>query len=369
MAENLKTTALHAIHKKLKAKMAGFGGWDMPISYQGVLAEHKQVREACGIFDVSHMGEIFVSGPEALAFLQYHTVNDLSRLDIGGGQYSALPTEDAGFVDDLIIYRLGPELYLLCVNASNAEKDYLWLKEHLGSYQAKVDNQSHLWSQIAIQGPKSLESLRVLLSSEDQERVAKLPYTGIVATKFFGQEGYTARTGYTGEWGYEIYLPNAVAAEAFAALLENSPAKPIGLGARDTLRLEACYLLYGNDMDETVSPIEAGIGWAVRFDKGEFLGKAKMQAQKNGQLPARKMVAFELEEQGIPRHGMEIYRGHRKIGVVTSGSFLPTLERAGGMALIESEGAKLGEHFEVDVRGQRKVAKIVKKPLYSTQVK
>jgi aminomethyltransferase len=369
MEEKLKTTPLYAIHKKLKAKTAGFGGWDMPISYEGVLAEHKTVREGCGIFDVSHMGEIFVSGPDALKFLQFHTVNDVSRLGIGNGQYSALPTPDAGFVDDLIIYRLAEETYLLCVNASNADKDYQWLVDHKGSYNVKLDNQSPEWAQIAIQGPKSLESLKALLNADDQKKVEALKYTDIVATDFFGTKGYTARTGYTGEWGYEIYLPNAVAEQAFTTLLEKTAAKPIGLGARDTLRLEACYLLYGNDMDETVSPIEAGIGWAVRFEKGDFLGKEKMEAQKAGKVPARKMVAFQLEEQGIPRHGMDIYKGDRKVGVVTSGSFLPTLEFSGGMALIEKDGGQVGDTFEVDVRGKRKVAKIVKRPLYSAQVK
>ncbi len=369
MEDNLKTTPLYALHKKLKAKTAGFGGWDMPISYEGVLAEHKQVRDVCGLFDVSHMGEVFVSGPDALKFLQYHTINDVSRLAIGNGQYNALPTPEAGFVDDLFIYRLGADLYLLCVNASNADKDFQWLLAHQNGYDVKLDNQSAQWSQIAVQGPKSQECLNAVLSPEDQTKIAALKFTDITSTQFFGQTGYTARTGYTGEWGYEIYLPNGVAEQVFADLLEKTPAKPIGLGARDTLRLESCYLLYGNDMDETVSPIEAGIAWAVRFDKGDFLGKSKMEAQKAGQIPARKMVAFKLEDQGIARHGMDIYQGDRKIGVVTSGSFLPTLDFAGGMALIEKDGGQLGDSFEIDVRGKRKVAKIVKRPLYSAQVK
>ncbi|MCX6128302.1 MAG: glycine cleavage system aminomethyltransferase GcvT, partial [Proteobacteria bacterium] len=268
-----------------------------------------------------------------------------------------------------IIYRLGEQLYLLCVNASNAEKDFQWLLDHKKTYDVKIENQSADWAQIAIQGPLSQSCLNALLSSEDQKKVAALKYTDITAVTCLGKAAYVARTGYTGEWGYEIYLANAVAEAAFSNLLEKTPAKPVGLGARDTLRLEACYLLYGNDMDETVSPIEAGIAWAVRFDKGEFLGKAKMEAQKAGHIPSRKMVAFQLEDQGIARHGMDIYKGDQKIGVVTSGSFLPSLDIAGGMALITREGAQLGDSVEVDVRGKRKLAKIVKRPLYSAQVK
>lgn len=280
-AQDVKKTPLHAMHKQLKAKMVNFGGWDMPVQYESVLAEHKWVREECGIFDVSHMGEIVVEGKDALKYLQGITVNDVSKLEIGHGQYSALPTEDAGFIDDLIIYRTGETKYFLCVNASNIEKDFAWLKKHQGQHAVTISNDSGIWSQLAIQGPKSEETLRVILSAADQKTVADLPYTHIAEATFQGQKGFVARTGYTGEKGYEIYIPNAIAPAVLSELLEKSKAKPIGLGARDTLRLEACYLLYGNDMDETVSPIEAGIGWAVRFEKGDFLGKAKMEAQKS----------------------------------------------------------------------------------------
>ncbi len=367
--EELKTTPLYSVHRKLKAKTASFGGWDMPISYEGVLAEHKHVRQVCGVFDVSHMGEIFVSGPDALIFLQYYTTNDVSRLAVGNGQYSVLSTPAAGFVDDLFIYRVAPEIYMLCVNASNVAKDFQWLVYHNEGYNVTLSDQSSQWAQIAIQGPKSQECLMTLLNQADRENVDLLKYTDIVATEFFGQKGYTARTGYTGEWGYEIYLPNAVAERAFTTLLEQTPAKPVGLGARDTLRLESCYLLYGNDMNETITPIEAGIGWAVHFDKGDFSGKAIMEAQKNDRIPSRKMVAFRLEGHGIARHGMDIFKDDRKIGVVTSGSFLPSLGFSGGMALIEKDGGQLGDSFEVDVRGTRKPARIMKRPLYAPKVK
>ena len=365
----IKKTPLHALHKQLKAKMVNFGGWDMPVQYESVLAEHKYVREHCGIFDVSHMGELIVEGKDALAYLQGITINDVARLELGNGQYSALPTEDAGFVDDLIIYRVGAQRYLLCVNASNIEKDFEWLKKNQGAHKVTLTNESTLWSQLAVQGPESEEALKAILGSEDQKRIAELPYTNITEASFQGKKGFVARTGYTGEKGYEIYIPNTIASSVFSELLEKSNAKPIGLGARDTLRLEACYLLYGNDMDETVSPIEAGIAWAVRFEKGDFLGKAKMEAQKAGTAPARKMVAFKLEDEGIARHGMDVYVGDRKVGVVTSGSVLPTVEGAGGMALIEKDAAALGDKISIDVRGKRKLAKVVKRPLYSAKVK
>lgn len=368
-AQDVKKTPLHALHKQLKAKMVPFGGWDMPVQYESVLAEHKWVREECGIFDVSHMGEILVEGSEALKFLQGITVNDISKLEIGNGQYSALPTEDAGFVDDLIIYRIESEKYLLCVNASNIEKDFNWIKKHQGSYKVSIQNESDKWSQLAIQGPKSEECLKSILSPDEAIKVESLPYTNIIAAMIHGKASFIARTGYTGEKGYEIYVPNDIATAVFSDLLEKTKAKPIGLGARDTLRLEACYLLYGNDMDETVSPIEAGIGWAVRFDKGDFLGKAKMEAQKAGTLEARKMVAFKLEDDGIARHGMDVYVGDRKVGTVTSGSVLPTLEGAGGMALIAKDAGGLGDAIEIDIRGKRKLARLVKRPLYSAKVK
>ncbi len=369
MTQEMKKTPLHALHKQLKAKMVPFGGWDMPVQYESVLAEHKYVREHVGIFDVSHMGEIIVEGPGALAYLQGLTVNDVARLEIGHGQYSALPTEDAGFIDDLIIYRVGSERYLLCVNASNIDKDYEWLKKHKGQHKVDVINESPLWSQLAIQGPESEEALMKILAPADQKKVQELAYTHIAEASFHGATGYVARTGYTGEKGYEVYIPNAQAPAVFSELLEKTNAKPIGLGARDTLRLEACYLLYGNDMDETVSPIEAGIGWAVRFEKGDFLGKKKMEDQKAGKLPARKIVAFKLEDEGIARHGMDVYAGDKKVGVVTSGSVLPTVEGAGGMALIDKDAAQLGDTLSIDVRGKRKLAKVVKRPLYSAKVK
>lgn len=369
MTANLKRTALYEEHKKAGAKLVEFGGWDMPISYDSVINEHKTVRSAVGLFDVSHMGEVFVEGKDAEKFLQHLCVNDVSRLKPGNGQYSAMLDPKGGFVDDLIIYRLKPEQFLLCVNASNTEKDAKWIQEHASSFDVKVRNESEQWSQIAVQGPQSLPALLAVIDAKEQDKVKQLQYTDICPITLFGQTALLARTGYTGEWGYEIYLPNAIAAKTWSGILATAPktgAKPIGLGARDTLRLEACYLLYGNDMDETVTPLEAGISWAVKLDKN-FIGRDVLVKQKE-QGSGRKMVAFLMDEPGIARHGMEIFTGAKKVGQVTSASFLPTLEKAGGMALV-SQDLKVGDTMEIDIRGKRKLAKIVKRPLYSAKVK
>lgn len=370
-AINLKRTSLYDCHKTLQAKLVEFGGWEMPISYETVIAEHQTVRNACGIFDVSHMGEIFVSGPDATRFLQWLTINDINRLKPGQGQYSAFLNHDGGMIDDLIVYCLKEGSYLLCVNASNIDKDFSWVKEQSAKFNVNVQNDSSSWSQIAVQGPNSAAAVEALLSANDKGQLATLEYMGIATFNLFGANAYIARTGYTGEHGYEIYLPNAVAVKTWDGLMATSAKtglKPIGLGARDTLRLEACYLLYGNDMNDTVSPLEAGIAWAVRMEKDDFIGKSILTQQKE-KGPARKIVCFIMEDKGIARHDMDVYVGEKRIGKVTSASFLPTLEQAGGMALIQSDAAKVGDKIEIDIRGKRKLAKIEKRPLYSARVK
>jgi aminomethyltransferase len=367
--EDLRTTPLFQCHKNHNARFVGFGGWNMPVSYEGVLQEHAHVRSQCGIFDVSHMGEITVKGPEALAFLQYLTINDVARLDPGKGQYSAMLNEKGGMIDDLILYQLGEQNYLLCVNASNSDKDYAWIQKVAGKFKVTVANESNQWAQLAIQGPKSVECIQKCFDSSGKKTLAAIDYMNIVNLKFDNKDILVARTGYTGEMGFEVYLPNGVAEKFWEKLFKENPdvLKPIGLGARDTLRLEACYLLYGNDMDDTVSPLEAGIGWAVRLEKENFVGKNVLVEQKTKGVP-RKMVAFLMEEKGIARHGMDVYKDGDKIGVVMSGSFLPTLDIPGGMALL-SKSVAIGDTFEVDVRGKRKVAKVAKRPLYTAKVK
>jgi len=357
-----KRTPLYAEHQRLGAKIVPFGGWDMPVSYTSVLDEHHHVRSQCGIFDVSHMGEVFIQGDGARDFLQKVTINDISRLKVGEGQYSAMLNERGGMIDDVILYRVGEASFLMCVNASNIEKDFEWLKNQ-NKLGVDLRNESPHWAQIAVQGPRSREALLGLMSGDDLTRGQSLPYMGIMEIRLGSTTAYLARTGYTGELGFEIYLPIEKVGEVWSKFLAQSFVKPIGLGARDTLRLEACYLLYGNDMDDETSPLEAGIGWAVRWEKGDFVGREILEKQKSGQL-TRKMFAFVMNEPGVPRAGMEIYLGERLIGRVTSGSVLPTVGGAGGMALLLAESAKLGDKITIDIRGKRKEAHLVKRPLY-----
>jgi aminomethyltransferase len=364
MAE--QKTALFEQHKLAGAKMVPFGGWKMPVSYAGVLKEHESVRTGCGVFDVSHMGEIFVSGKEAEKFLQLMTINDITRLSQGKGQYTAILNEKGGMIDDLIVYCIGEDRYLICANASNCQKDYEWIKQHASDFEVTVENQSDAFNQLAIQGPASTKALISVLP-EHKDVISGLDYMGISTIQLSGQTAYLARTGYTGESGFEVYLPESGAIELWKKLLASDMVQPIGLGARDTLRLEACYLLYGNDMNETVSPLEAGIGWATKLDF-DFIGRDALLVQKE-QGVKRKLVAFKMLDGGIPRHDMAVFSGDENIGTVTSGSVLPTVGGAGGLALLNSDFANIGNKVEIDVRGKRKLAEVVKKPLYIARVK
>jgi aminomethyltransferase len=366
-----RKTSLFDEHVKLGGKIIPFGGWMMPVQYEGVLAEHRTVREACGIFDVSHMGEIRVKGPDAAKYVQYMTINDVNRLGDGNGQYTATLNEQGGFVDDLIAYRLKADEFFLVVNASNTDKDYAWFAKNASRFNVKVTNESDQWSQVAVQGPNAPAAVAELLSASEKEQLLALKYTGIMSAKICGTEVLVARTGYTGEKGYEIYMPHSVARQVWNAFLATAPRtgmKPIGLGARDTLRLEAGYLLYGNDMNDTVTPLEAGIQWAVRMDAGDFSGKSVLEKQKTEGLK-RHLMCFKMEDSAIPRHDMEVYVNNELVGKVMSGSALPTVGGSGGMALLDPRRVKEGDLVEVDVRGKRKAARIVKRPLYSAKVK
>ena len=361
----MKKTALYEQHKNLNAKLVPFGGWDMPIQYEGVLAEHKHVRSGAGLFDVSHMGEIRVKGSDAKNFLNWLTVNNLDKLSIGQGQYTALPNEKGGFVDDLIIYQVAENEYLLCVNASNTEKDFNWIQSKSTDFNVSISNESEEWSQLALQGPSSMKALEELFGWDE---LKSLDYMNITEVKFNNGNILLARTGYTGEVGVELYVPNKLVVDLFNKLLTHESVKPIGLGARDTLRLEACYLLYGNDMNDDVSPVEAGISWAVDWNK-EFIGKEILEKHRQKDFDRRKMIAFELQDKGIARSHMEVIVDDQVVGEVTSGSFLPTLEKSGGMALIQKNAAKVGDIIQINVRGKKKLAKVVKRPLYSARVK
>lgn len=358
----MKQTQLFSLHKKLNAKMIPFGPWQMPVSYTSIIEEHKHVRKACGLFDVSHMGEIWVEGKDAKDLLLNTLINDIEKLEPGKGQYTALTNAEGGIIDDLIAYQLSESTYLLCVNASNIGKDFDWLRKHSEELNCQVLNRSDEFSQIAVQGPESLRVIERVFPHLSE--IALIPYMGIVPTC----DGiYIARTGYTGEHGYEIYLPNQEVVTVWESLMAQQESRPIGLGARDTLRLEACYLLYGQDMDESVNPLEAGISWAMKLNH-PFAGSDVLSQVKQAG-PSRKIVAFTMEDKGIPRQGMDVFFKGEHVGRVTSGSFLPSLEVAGGLALINSELSEIGTELTIDIRGKSKLAQVRKRPLYSVRTK
>ena len=342
-------------HLQLGAKMVPFAGWSVPISYGSAVAEHRQVRAECGIFDVSHMGEIFVSGKQAIDLLQYLTINDVKRLTDGQGQYNAMLNEHGGFIDDLIIYRLSADNFLLCVNAGNRANCLTHLNNHR-SPNVQIVDRSDDFCQFAVQGPTS----KTCVNNWAQQFVdlETLDYLQITSAIIDETRVYVARSGYTGEKGYELYVPNNLAQKVWQQLLATG-AKPIGFVARDTLRLEACYLLYGNDIDDQLTPYQAGIGWAVKMNKGDFVGK-KALLKTSADTP--KIVAFKMEERGFPRHGMTIYSSATNpCGQVTSGAMLPTVGYFGGLALLQQPTLT---EFYVDIRGQHRKAIVVDRPLY-----
>lgn len=365
-------TTLYKQHEALKAKIAPFNGWDMPVRYESVISEHKHVREHVGLFDVSHMGEIFIKGSNAAKLVSKLVVGHTNKLEPGQGLYTLMCNQSGGVVDDLILYRIDEQSFLLCVNAGNIAKDFEWIQRINNEHRinADVENQSPKWAQIAVQGPKSLLCCLEVLDEHDQQKLKELSYTHIFRTSHPDFECYIARTGYTGEWGYEIYV-DAKAAEKLWSELLNSTLKPkaIGLGARDTLRLEACYPLYGNEMNDQVSPFAAGVGWTVKLDKeDDFIGKSSLIDIKN-KGSEKVLHAFKLLDPGVPRQNMLIYRNNELIGKVTSGSTLPSVGGTGGLAHLNRGSAKTGDKVSIDIRGKRKEAIIVKKPIYSAKTK
>lgn len=364
--EILKKTPLHEAHINLKARMVPFAGWDMPVQYSGLVDEHKNVRANVGLFDVSHMGEINVTGRGALDFLQKLTINDISKTVIGQAQYNALCYPTGTLIDDIIVYRRGFDNFFVCVNASNIEKDYVWLMDNCPKQGVHLENLSQDYAQIAVQGPKSRE----LVSKIIDIKIDNLPYYYFSEGKTLGIPSIIARTGYTGELGYELYIPASGALKVWNGLLEAGQAlgvKPCGLGARDTLRLEVGYLLYGNDMDDNVTAQECGLNWITKFDKGDFIGKETLLKQKeNG--TNKKLVGLEMCDKAIARHGYKIFesaQAEEAVGVVTSGSPSPTLSKNIGLAYVPSPLSKIGTNIFVDIRGEKKPAQVVKKPFYT----
>ena len=351
----LKRTPLYEQHLKAGAKLVPFAGWDMPVQYQGVRAEHLAVRSACGVFDVSHMGEVETSGPDAEGLLQRLLSNDVSKLELGGAQYSVLCREDGGILDDLFTYRLADDRYLTVTNAANHERDFAWFQEHAGDLDVQVADAIADYAMLAVQGPKAR-------SIVTERAVGELPPRMRTATlSVAGAEMLVCGTGYTGEDGVELLLPPERAAEVWEALLA-AGAKPAGVGARDTLRMEVCFHLYGNDMDEHRNPIEAGLGWCCKEGTGFIGSEAVAAARERG--TEQTLVPFVLTGPGIPRQGNAVVSGGAEVGVVTSGTLSPSLEIGIGMAYVAAELAEPGTEVEIDVRGKLRAGRIESKPLY-----
>ncbi|MFN7961149.1 MAG: glycine cleavage system aminomethyltransferase GcvT [Thermoanaerobaculia bacterium] len=357
----MKRTPLYECHVEAGARLVEFAGWEMPVQYSGVIEEHRAVRTAAGLFDVSHMGEVKVHGPGAEAFLQGLTPNDVSKLAVGRAHYSGILTEQGTYLDDLLIYRLGAEDFLVVVNASNADTDFGWIAAHAGE-GVSVEDHSSRYALLALQGPKALGILAPHASID----LAPIRYYGFAHGELWGTPVLFSRTGYTGEDGFELYLAPADAPEIWRRLLEvGGPVGlvPTGLGARDTLRLEAAMALYGHEIDSLTSPWEAGLDWVVKLDKGDFLGRAALVAQKERGI-TRHLVGFEVVGRGIARQGHAVMLDGRPVGSVTSGTFSPTFEKALGMAYVPPELAALGSRLDIDVRGKLVEAKVVPTPFY-----
>jgi aminomethyltransferase len=359
----LRKTPLHAVHRESGAKMVRFGGWEMPVEYSGLIAEHMAVRSAAGLFDVSHMGEFEVSGPGALAFLQRVTSNNVAKLVDGQAQYSTFPMPNGAPVDDVIVSRRAADRFGLVVNAGNIEKDFTWLQQQ-GPKACELRDRSDEFALIALQGPKAQAILQGLTTVP----LASIRYYHFAEGDVDGHPATISRTGYTGEDGFEILVTTERAEPLWRRLLVQGQPHgllPAGLGARDTLRLEARMCLYGNDMDETTSLIEAGLGWIVSLDeaKGDFVGRALLEAQKNNGAP-RKLVGFEMVSRGIARHGYPVSLKGVALGAVTSGTFAPFLQKSIGLCYLPSEHSAVGTEFDVEIRGKLVPARVVPTPFY-----
>ncbi len=358
----MKDTALSHVHETLGAKMMSFAGYNMPVSYEGINSEHETVRNAVGVFDVSHMGEFLILGPNALELIQRVCSNDASKLVDGQAQYSCFPNADGGIVDDLIVYRLDAEKWLLVVNASNIDKDWDWISSH-NTMNAEMRNISEDYSLLAIQGPKAVEAMQSLTS----EDLSAIGFYTFKVSDFAGiAHVIISATGYTGSGGFEIYCKNSEVEQVWTKVMEagaNFGIKPIGLAARDTLRLEMGYCLYGNDIDDTTSPIEAGLGWITKFTK-DFINSENLKKQKE-RGPERRLIAFELDERGIPRHGYDIVDSNgNRIGTVTSGTMAPSLGKGIGLGYVPPVFKDIGSKIYIQIRKSAVPATVVKLPFY-----
>lgn len=359
----LKRTALYPAHRELGARMVEFGGWEMPVQYRGVIDEHLAVRHAAGLFDVSHMGEIEIKGRDAQAFLQELTINDVSRLSNGQAQYTAMCYPDGGVVDDLLLYRFDGENYLLCVNAANTDKDFAWVEaalEDSGFAAVTCRNSSADFAQLALQGPAAALILSQL-TAIDLSRIAGYHfYEGLVAEV----PTLISRTGYTGEDGFELYCHPEAVLTLWRNLLDvgrEDGLMPAGLGARDTLRLEMKYPLYGHELSPEISPLEAGLGWITHLEKPSFIGREALVRQKE-KGPERRLIGLRMTEAGVPRAGYPVYLNGEVVGTVTSGTLSPSLRQGIAIALVRNEVRRPGTALEVGIRQRRVAAEIVKSP-------
>jgi aminomethyltransferase len=361
--DSLKKTPLNARHRSLGARMVEFGGWDMPVEYSGIVNEHMAVRTRAGLFDVSHMGEVEIAGRDALAAVQHITSNDASRLAVGQIQYSALTTPQGTFVDDVLTYKMSDEHFMLVINASNIIKDVKWITQQIaGIGDAVAVNTSSRYALMALQGPAAQGVLQKLTGAD----LASLKYYWFTTGEVASVLSTISRTGYTGEDGFEVFVPPAQAERVWDAILaagRDEGVVPAGLGARDTLRLEAAMRLYGNDMDETTTVVEADLNWIVGWKKDAFLGHEVLRQQKSEGAP-RRLVGFEMLDRAIARHGYEVYLDGEKAGLVTSGTQTPFLKKSVGMAYLPTARAVIGTEFEVDIRGRRARARVVPMPFY-----
>ena len=367
-AVELRKTPLHARHRASNARMVPYAGWDMPVEYSGISNEHLAVRTRAGVFDVSHMGEIEIAGKNALAAVQLISSNDASLLQTGQAQYAGLTTPDGTFVDDMLVYRVAPSHFMLVVNAANTAKDFAWISEQIKTVGdvAAIDSSSR-YALIAVQGPAAREVLQPLATID----LSDIGYYHFGYGEVASARATISRTGYTGEDGYEIFVPPNVADRLWQAILESGRSAdviPCGLAARDTLRLEAAMRLYGNDIDDTTTVLEAGLGWTIGWKKNAFIGRERLVEQKE-KGPSRKLVGFEMIDRGIARQGYPVVSDGRQVGAVTSGTQTPFLKKAIGMAYVPIASSAVGTDIDIDIRGRISKARIVALPFYSRGVR
>ena len=359
---SLKRTPLYERHLALGARLVEFSGWEMPVQYSSILDEHRAVRTRAGLFDVSHMGEFKVEGPESLDFLQYLVPNDVSRLAIHQALYTQLCLPNGGTIDDLIIYYLAENHYMMVVNAGNIDKDFAWVEQQAKNFDVQIFNQSDTTALLALQGPEAQTILQPLADVD----LSSIRYYHFEPGVVDGINCIISRTGYTGEDGFELYCAPVDAVTLWNDLLaagKECGLLPAGLGARDTLRIEAGYCLYGHELDEQTNPLEAGLGWTVKLNKGEFIGRdALLKVKEEG--PKRKLIGIEMIERGISRAGYAIYENNLPIGALTSGAPSPTLNKNIGMGYVEASHAVVGNTVQIDIRGKRAAAQIVALPFY-----